>query len=132
MHDRLPPGTRLAAGAEAQQQLAGDMQGLQAADTALQAALTAQAAQSSGAGTGQGLTSQMSAAYSLMVRSLLNLPEPAVDMMDMRVHAPWSLYTSSTLACAPSAAANHASRQHPLAAQLRSCLHYQQHVAHCL
>ena len=31
-------------------------------------------------------THQMSFAYSEMVRSVENLPVPAVDMMDMRVH----------------------------------------------
>lgn len=44
----------------------------------------------------QGLTCQMSSAYSRMVRSEENLPLPAVYMMDLRVHSAWSLYTSST------------------------------------
>ena len=72
--------------------------------------------QTSGAGTGQGSTPQMSAAYSPMVRSLLNLPLPAVDMMDMRVHAPWSLYTSSTLACAAAAPPRRSALARPISA----------------
>lgn len=41
-------------------------------------------------GTLQGSAFQMSLAYSEMVRSVENLPDPAVDMMDMRVHLAWS------------------------------------------
>ena len=41
----------------------------------------------------------MSFAYSLMVRSEENIPLPAVDMMDILVHAAESLYTSSTFSC---------------------------------
>jgi hypothetical protein len=37
-------------------------------------------------GTGHGLTSQISAAYSAMVRSLENLPEPATFRIALRVH----------------------------------------------
>jgi len=52
-----------------------------------------------GAGTTQGCTSQISFAYSAIVLSDENLPLPAVDIMDMRVHLALSLYVSSTLAC---------------------------------
>ena len=44
--------------------------------------------------------SQISLAYWSMVRSLLNLPLNAVEMMEDLVHAVWSPYASSTLACA--------------------------------
>lgn len=36
---------------------------------------------------------------SAMVRSEEKKPEPAVDMMDMRVHLAWSRYTASTRSC---------------------------------
>lgn len=38
-------------------------------------------------GTGHGCTFQMSAAYSAMVRSLENLPEPATFKMALRAHS---------------------------------------------
>lgn len=46
-----------------------------------------------------GCTFQISFAYSAIVLSEENLPLPAVDMMDMRVHFALSLYVSSTSAC---------------------------------
>lgn len=52
------------------------------------------------AGGFRGCTCQMSLAYSTMVRSLLNLPLPAVYMMERRVHSSTSLYTLSTSSCA--------------------------------
>lgn len=62
------------------------------------------AAQFSGCGTTQGFTSQMSLAYSAMVRSVLNLPAPAVIMMLMRAHLALSWYVLSTLSCSRKAA----------------------------
>lgn len=62
------------------------------------------AAQFSGCGTTQGFTSQMSLAYSAMVRSVLNLPAPAVIMMLMRAHLALSWYVLSTLSCSRTAA----------------------------
>jgi hypothetical protein len=46
-------------------------------------------AETDGAGVRQGLTPQICSAYSLMVRSLLNLPLPAVLAMHILAH--WSL-----------------------------------------
>ena len=50
-------------------------------------------------GTGTGLTSQISSAYCLMVRSELKKPEPAVYKMERLVHSSWSRYTLSTSSC---------------------------------
>jgi hypothetical protein len=61
--------------------------------------LLLQHSQFSGCGTTQGLTSHICVAYSLIVRSALNLPAPAVFMMLMRVHLALSLYVASTLSC---------------------------------
>src|SRR2546422_10511823 len=44
--------------------------------------------------TGHGFTCQMSDAYSAIVRSLENLPEPATFRIALRAHAPESAYTS--------------------------------------
>ena len=49
-------------------------------------------------GTGRGLMSQISLAYWSMVRSELNLPEKAVEMMEDSVQPAWFLYASSTFA----------------------------------
>src|SRR5262249_27548564 len=43
--------------------------------------------------TGHGFTCQMSAAYSAIVRSLENLPEPAMFMIALRAHAARSAYS---------------------------------------
>src|SRR5215472_880632 len=43
--------------------------------------------------TGHGFTCQMSAAYSAIVRSLENLPEPATLRIALRAHAPGSAYS---------------------------------------
>ena len=53
------------------------------------------------AGSGTGLTSQISSAYCLMVRSDEKKPLPAVYRMLRRVHSSWSRYSLSTSACAP-------------------------------
>lgn len=45
--------------------------------------------------TGHGFAFQMSAAYSVMVRSVENLPEPATLRMAIRVHASGSAYSCS-------------------------------------
>ena len=45
-------------------------------------------------GTGHGFTFQMSAAYSAMVRSLENLPEPATFRIALRAQASGSAYSS--------------------------------------
>ena len=47
-------------------------------------------------GTGHGFTSQISAAYSAMVRSLENLPELATFKMTLRAHPHGSAYSSSS------------------------------------
>src|SRR5712692_1667134 len=44
--------------------------------------------------TGHGLTCQMSAAYSAMVRSLENFPELATFRMALRAHASGSAYSA--------------------------------------
>lgn len=51
-------------------------------------------------GLGLGVTFQISAAYSRIVRSLENFPVPAVDRMLILVHASWSLYLESASSCA--------------------------------
>lgn len=51
-------------------------------------------------GRTQGSIPQMSSAYSRIVLSLLNFPEPAVFKMDIRVHRSRSTYARSTSACA--------------------------------
>ena len=56
-----------------------------------------------GLGTSQGSACQICLAYSSMVRSVENLPLPAVAMMDMRVHLAGSRYVSSTLVCTATA-----------------------------
>src|SRR2546421_11986405 len=50
--------------------------------------------------TGHGFTCQMSDAYSAIVRSLENLPEPATLRMALRAPAPASAYTSQRRASA--------------------------------
>src|SRR4051794_5712591 len=45
-------------------------------------------------GTGHGFTSQMSVAYSAIVRSLENFPEPATFKMAFRAQASGSAYNS--------------------------------------
>src|SRR3989442_8011196 len=47
--------------------------------------------------TGHGLTCQMSAAYSAMVRSLENFPELATFRMAVRTHAFRSTYSAQSL-----------------------------------
>src|SRR5215471_21221730 len=47
--------------------------------------------------TGQGLTCQMSAAYSAIVRSLENLPELATFRMAVRAHASGFAYRAHSL-----------------------------------
>src|SRR5712672_1896077 len=51
-------------------------------------------------GTGQGLTFQIAAAYSAMVRSLENFPEPATFKMALRTHASGRAYRSSNASSA--------------------------------
>lgn len=46
-----------------------------------------------------GLTPQISRAYSAMLRSDENIPDPAVDMMDIFVHLARFLYVLSTFSC---------------------------------
>src|SRR5262249_25755778 len=50
--------------------------------------------------TGQGVTSQIPAAYSMIVRSLENLPEQATLRMALRDQASGSAYNSPTCCCA--------------------------------
>src|SRR5262249_55701106 len=50
--------------------------------------------------TGHGLTCQMSDAYSTIVRSLENLPEPATFRIALRAQAPGSAYRLQTPASA--------------------------------
>ena len=47
-------------------------------------------------GTGHGFTFQMSAAYSAMVRSLENFPEPATFRIALRAQASGSAYKSQS------------------------------------
>src|SRR5262245_41124689 len=50
--------------------------------------------------TGDGFTCQMSDAYSAIVRSLENLPEPATFKIASRAHAPRSAYSAQRRASA--------------------------------
>src|SRR5712671_4666975 len=51
-------------------------------------------------GTGHGFTFQISVAYSAIVRSLENFPEPATLRIALRVHAPGSAYNAPSCSCA--------------------------------
>src|SRR5438876_7928553 len=64
--------------------------------------------------TGHGVTCQMSAAYSAMVRSLENFPELATFRMAVRAHASRSTYSAQS---------------HPERGQLRKVLRSEEHTS---